>query len=190
MKFISRKDAILSGLKWYFTGNPCHKGHIAERQCSNRKCKICSKEKTDEWRMGNPEKSRESSRRWKLNNPFKNSETSKNWRLQNAKKVSDYNKLYIIGWVEKNRGKVRAANSMRRAQLMLAAPKWLSEEQIDEIDNIYLSARKLEEESGEKYHVDHIVPLRGKFVSGLHVPWNLQVISQSENLKKGRSHND
>ena len=50
--------------------------------------------------------------------------------------------------------------------------------------DLYVQARRLTKITGERYVVDHIVPLRGDEVCGLHVPWNLRVITQEENLKK------
>ena len=63
-------------------------------------------------------------------------------------------------------------------------PKWLSIDDYIEIQRFYNKAYKLTKETGIVHHVDHIVPLRGKNVSGLHVPWNLQVITATENIKK------
>lgn len=63
-------------------------------------------------------------------------------------------------------------------------PIWLTKEHKKQINKVYKQAKYLSEEHGIKYHVDHIVPLVGKRVSGLHVPWNLQILKASENLKK------
>lgn len=80
--------------------------------------------------------------------------------------------------------KIAAKNGKRRASKINATPKWLNTTQLKQIESYYVEARRLTLESGIIYTVDHIIPLRGKTVSGLHVPWNLQILTKSENSKK------
>jgi 5-methylcytosine-specific restriction endonuclease McrA len=74
-----------------------------------------------------------------------------------------------------------AIDAMERGQ---RKPTWLSAEQKLQIAAVYASASDLTELTGVVHHVDHIVPLRGELVSGLHVPWNLQVLTAHENCSK------
>lgn len=53
-----------------------------------------------------------------------------------------------------------------------------------EVEAVYALAYTMTEILGKPYHVDHVIPLRGSHVSGLHVPWNLQVICAAENRRK------
>lgn len=55
------------------------------------------------------------------------------------------------------------------------------------IDSIYQWAAWLSAATGRKYEVDHIVPLNGEKVSGLHVPANLQILTREDNHDKGNS---
>jgi len=63
---------------------------------------------------------------------------------------------------------------------MLALPPWTN---LDEIKKVYADCHKLSA-SGVRHEVDHIVPLQGHTVSGLHVPWNLRPIPASLNRLK------
>jgi 5-methylcytosine-specific restriction endonuclease McrA len=74
--------------------------------------------------------------------------------------------------------------SLRKRRHRNATPPWLTAEQKLVIRNLYLTAMTLTKSTGERYVVDHIVPLSNPDVCGLHVPWNLRVITQEENLKK------
>lgn len=75
--------------------------------------------------------------------------------------------------------------SLSKTERKLREPKWLTPEHRQQIQQIYREARLKTEIGPKQYHVDHIVPLLGENVSGLHVPWNLQVLEATENSKKG-----
>ncbi len=82
-----------------------------------------------------------------------------------------------VRYKQYKRAYIRRYEAERRASELRATPKWLSKEQKAEIFQIYKSCP-------EGYHVDHIIPLKGNNVSGLHVPWNLQHLLASDNIKK------
>lgn len=88
---------------------------------------------------------------------------------------------------KQNPHKARARVALRRARLIRATPKWLTKSDLKAIQFIYLEAQLLTEKTGILHHVDHIVPLLGKSVCGLHIANNLQAITESENLKKSNS---
>lgn len=84
-----------------------------------------------------------------------------------------------------NPGKINALKAKRKAAKLQRTPKWLTSLHLEHIEMFYASAAALTKEFGISMQVDHIVPLQGKNVSGLHVPWNLQVITAQENAYKG-----
>jgi hypothetical protein len=86
---------------------------------------------------------------------------------------------------QKNRLDACAAyEAKRRAEKLQRTPKWLTAHDVKVIDGFYSISAMLTRENKEPWHVDHIVPLRGKLVSGLHVPSNLQVMRGVENVGK------
>ena len=74
-----------------------------------------------------------------------------------------------------------------RAKRLGRLPSWLTSEQFLEMRAVYQKAWDLTQETGVLHEVDHVYPLKGDTVSGLHVPSNLQVLTRSENCKKGNS---
>lgn len=103
---------------------------------------------------------------------------------QNYAQNKDAYKARVAKWKTENREKWNARCMERHAAKLRACPSWLSTDEKWLIEQAYELAQKREQVCGGKWHVDHIVPLRGKTVSGLHVPWNLQVIPASVNCAK------
>lgn len=91
-------------------------------------------------------------------------------------------------WAKNNPDRAREAGNFRSMTYKTAKhsrkPKWLTKNDLWMIKEAYLLAALRTKVTGISWHVDHIIPLRGKTVSGLHVPTNLQVITATENHQK------
>lgn len=97
----------------------------------------------------------------------------------------EHRKKYIAQWAKDNRAKRAVTEANRRAAKVQNTPSWVDQKTIAEF---YETADGLSMLTGEWYHVDHIVPLRGKTVCGLHCEANLQVLPGLENIGKGNRH--
>ena len=87
-------------------------------------------------------------------------------------------------WRKTNPDRHNYLTTKYKEHVKKATPSWLTNGQLEEIAYKYFMAKEARIMTGEEYHVDHIVPLRGKNISGLHVPWNLQVLPSDMNLSK------
>jgi hypothetical protein len=92
--------------------------------------------------------------------------------------------IQVKEWTENNKGRANANKKAYKVAKIQACPPWLSEEARWMIQEAYELAQIRSDTFGFSWHVDHIIPLRGKMVSGLHVPWNLQVIPGVDNMSK------
>ena len=110
---------------------------------------------------------------------------NKIYQKENSAKVNAKNSR----WKKNNLVSAQRLSAKRRAVKKQATPDWLTAAQLEEMVDIYKQAKELEQIFfNRKFHVDHIIPLQGKDVCGLHVPWNLQILTAEENIKKGYSY--
>ena len=94
----------------------------------------------------------------------------------NRKAVSSFQKRNP----EKNCEKTARYNANKKNRI----PSWLSKDDLSKIRSIYKMCRLISQKTGIRHEVDHVIPINGKDVSGLHVPWNLQIITKEDNIKK------
>jgi hypothetical protein len=206
----SPKEAKALGLDRYHTGKPCKHGHVADRRVGDRACVDCGAAKQRAHYERNRDEYLERQRDWQQANRDKTRAASKNWKDSHADRVKAYQAQYARDnaetlseaarqrrladpekhrewqrrWAENNRGRKNALTAAYAKHVKLATPRWLTNRDWAEITARYEEAVRASQETGAAHQVDHIIPLRGEWVSGLHVPENLRVISAAENARK------
>ena len=106
---------------------------------------------------------------------------NREWKENNQEKYDLARKQWAKKHHERLKPAYAAYSRTRQAKKRMACPDWVD---INAIKDIYSLRQKISDETGVDYHVDHYYPLKGETICGLHVPWNLQIITAEENLAK------
>jgi len=137
-------------------------------------CKECTRARADEYYRDNNEECRAMRRRYHFSSKEKRSPHKKAY-YQSTK---EERLAYGSAWAKANRPALRARDARRAAAEKRRIPAWAD----------LAAIKKVYKECPEGYHVDHIIPLQGENVSGLHIAENLQYLTPEENLSKGNRH--
>jgi len=184
----TRAEAKAIGATHYFTGKPCKHGHIAPRktkgacvECLRAEWVKSNETRADYFQAYNKSEAGQAAKQ-------RYYETNKAAVIAKARATpNELKNAYRKAWKEANPLQVLADNKVRRRKHRAATPPWLSRKQKSEIRALYQAAILSSQTTGVRYVVDHIYPLRSETVCGLHVPWNLRITTQEENLKKSNA---
>lgn len=169
--------------------------NLKEPDRLTRDCKVCRNALKMLHYYANREREIAASRAWNLRNPEivrankrasysrkheKYRDAARQKYALNREKINAEN----AAWRKANSAKCAEIKARRRAAKLQRTPAWLSADQKAEIFNCYRTAKEMSLMMQEKFHVDHVVPLQGESVCGLHVPWNLDVVRGVENNQK------
>ncbi len=164
-QIVTKQQAISLGATRYFTGKSCKHGHISERMLSNRSCVTCSQVKREEYRVSHLKEESDRKNTWVAANRTQVNEQKSRWKRENPHLIA-------------------LSSASRRTATKSRNPKWLTAEDKDLMAEIYKLAQFRSKCTGVKHHVDHVIPLMGKLASGLHSPWNMQILTATDNTLK------
>lgn len=163
MDCITISAAARAGLKTYYTGKPCKRGHLALRFVSSGNCVECSREA-----------SRISGKKYYAANKAHCLAVRHQWRLANPVRMKELLAVNSRSWRISHKGRATAHAAKRRSAKLLRTPRWADMEKI----------RLFYDACPSGMVVDHVIPLQGALVSGLHVEYNLQYLTRSQNAAK------
>jgi hypothetical protein len=143
-------------------------------------CKECEAQRSKDKFQRRKEQHLAKAKEWRQANPEVNKAAIQAWREINQERMASTYR----DWASRNTDKVNAKWMKREASKKHRTPVWLTDDELWMIEQVYDIAAKRTKMLGIDFHVDHIVPLQGKTVSGLHVPWNLQVLPAKQNRQK------
>ena len=168
----TNRERIYAKNRQYYEQN---KGRIsAQRQISRAENREAISARYKVWVAENADRLRECWRSYRSTH-----------RVQIAKQRKRYSQAYYVAVKAADPSYFARKSSDRRALILQAKPAWADDARIAEF---YKTAHEVGMLTGEWYHVDHIVPLRGKTVCGLHTDANLRVMQGMENIRKSNKH--
>lgn len=152
-------------------------------------CKICLSKKAKLYIEANKDAIRSYQTKYQEIHRDYYRQKSIQWSKNNPEKIAISSKRALAKLKAENpieySARVAYSSALAFCRSKNRVPKWLTKEQKAEIKEFYILAKELAWLSEDKLVVDHIVPINGKNVSGLHVPWNLQILTNKENCSKG-----
>lgn len=166
---------------------PCPRGSIGQRgpngRCKCDGCLAARKTYKDAWAAQNRDRTNSYSRKWATQNPEKRREVEAAWKAKNPDKVKAKDARAGSTWAKKRSDKRAAIRAKARAKEKAGVAAWAD---LRAIEAFYTEAARLTRETGIPHEVDHIIPLSGEVISGLHVETNLQIVPRSVNRRKGQ----
>lgn len=160
-----RSAARNAAQPYYFTGRPCTHGHVADRLTSSGVCTACMASYGRRQYAKSPEAHRRANRK-------------------SYARRADWVNAAHSNFLQNNPAYGASRAALRYAQKKLSMPSWLTQNHILEMKAVYERASQITIDTGIEHEVDHIIPLQGNGVCGLHVPWNLQILTAIKNRQK------